>query len=64
MTHIIPSVAPVTGYTKHHISSLHSHVQLTVGSPFLPTDKNGKFLWFVIIIIMFKKIFLLLALLP
>ena len=35
--------------TEHHISSLHSHfwVQLSAGSPFLPTDKNGKFLRFL-----------------
>ena len=33
---------------EHHISSLHSHfgVQLSAGSPFLLTDKNGKFLRF------------------
>ena len=33
--------------TEHHISSLHSHfwVQLSAGSPFLQTDKNGEFLY-------------------
>ena len=35
--------------TSNHISSLHSHfwVQISAGSPFLPTDKNGKFLRFL-----------------
>ena len=40
-------------HAQHHISSLHSNfwVQLSTGSPFLPTDKNGKFLQFFNIII-------------
>ena len=34
--------------TEHHISSLHSHFWFqSTGSPFLPTDKNWKFLWFL-----------------
>ena len=45
--------------TEHYIMSrsLHSHfwVQLSAGSPFLQTDKNGKFLRFFIINIIIRE---------
>ena len=45
--------------TEHHISSLHSHfwVQLSSGSIFLQTNKNGNSYFFIINIIFNFKIF-------